>query len=699
MRVATLVVFSVLVVGVALAQPGPVFTPGGGPWAPSQIIGETPDGTVFASDPAGLIASADGGLTWTLRAAGERLTDVEAAPDGRLWAVRADGVVTSADGGATWTLDGAFTTRAVALDGAVVYAATPTDVRRRTDAGWEVRALLPPPEFGTPTVRRLVARDGALAVAIFVWYDYSESSRIAHLAPGATEWTTTGAPGPVRALVLSDLGNVWIASTEGRIIQSPSSGRLDRWVPGATTRTSYATGDVGWLRLDADTVYYARNRDLHRLGPGVPLVLTSTPATRLGRFVLGPDRTVFDTYGTYETFYPDGGSAASAASGMYATAGDRLVHVGHTPARMHAVAFGSDGTLYAGGWAGTVHRLDGDGWVATSANLGFVRRFVSYSSGLIALGAGAADPATGAPWSFPSLAVVEGGDPPPWYFEDIADVAVFPTRTVLAAYTLFLGPRGGIVDPEIGADHPLLDVQDVRTLYVTSAGIGYAGANGPAVLGEPSAVRAWRSDDDGATWVPDGAGLDGLDVLGFADADGLFAATDDGVFRQGEDRTWVREGLGDRIVHAIRATPLGLLAATDDGLWRRETDGWARFGTGLDGRPVYDLAVSPDATPWIAVATDEGAWASQPLATVDDAPAPASPAVRLRAFPNPATTRLTLVHAPGADAEVLDAYGRRVARVTLGADGRATVSVTGLAAGVYTVRVGDGGTARVTVVR
>ena len=81
--------------------------------------------------------------------------------------------------------------------------------------------------------------------------------------------------------------------------------------------------------------------------------------------------------------------------------------------------------------------------------------------------------------------------------------------------------------------------------------------------------------------------------------------------------------------------------------------------------------------------------------TVGDTP----PAARLRAFPNPATTRLTLAQRPGATADVLDAFGRRVPRVRLGADGRATLDMTSLAAGIYVVRVDGGGATRVTVVR
>ena len=177
MRLATLLAVVALLASPVGAQDVPAFVPGGGPWAHATLVGEAGDGTIYAADPAGLIASTNGGLTWTLRAPGQRLSDVEAAPDGRLWAVRADGVVTSADGGATWALDGAFGARALALDGATLYAATATDVRRRTDAGWEHRVALPVEPASDVTVESLAARDGALAVGIQIGRSYMTSWR------------------------------------------------------------------------------------------------------------------------------------------------------------------------------------------------------------------------------------------------------------------------------------------------------------------------------------------------------------------------------------------------------------------------------------------------------------------------------------------------------------------------------------------
>lgn len=95
-----------------------------------------------------------------------------------------------------------------------------------------------------------------------------------------------------------------------------------------------------------------------------------------------------------------------------------------------------------------------------------------------------------------------------------------------------------------------------------------------------------------------------------------------------------------------------------------------------------------------------------PVFSVADEPRPTARDVPVRVWPNPTRGPLTLAVAggPSGEAVVTDALGREVARVAVPPSSPAvpattTLDLTALPPGVYIVRVGAGGVARVVVAR
>ncbi|MCX4094890.1 hypothetical protein [Nocardia sp. alder85J] len=183
------------------ARPGRVPAPAVGalafdPRSPRTVYCGTGEGDHRWFLGTGLLASTDGGATWTTRCVEPFLGQgffalaVDPASSLRLYAATTGGLSTSSDGGATWTARRTVRTWTVALGAGEVLAASADGLWRSTDSGTTFLAT-PLPGAPTPFIRLAVAVAPADPAVAYAWgagapYD-------ADGAPTAYLWRRTGA--------------------------------------------------------------------------------------------------------------------------------------------------------------------------------------------------------------------------------------------------------------------------------------------------------------------------------------------------------------------------------------------------------------------------------------------------------------------------------------------------------------------------
>lgn len=709
MHLATLAVLSFLVSVAAYAQSGPTFRPGGGPWAPLVPLGISPSGEVFASagdlgdngSVGDLYTSADEGRSWTRRALGLRAIKVAFTP-GVVWAATPSGLRRSGDGGTTWTTELEGWASDVAADGDRVITAISGEARLREGGTWTTLPV-PPPQYGDRRAVVVALRGSWLAVGARNQSIYNLSGSLFLSSTDGASWTTWACSGSPTGLELSPTGVAWMGCRDGWSLYNNTDGGLLRLE--GSSGTLVASAPVHGVTTGPDgSVWYTTGAAVHRIpADGVGRVV---PHAALGRLaVLSEERLLVNTPSITIGYFPDGYSY-TPAKGLYAVDATRAVHAGVLPAVVYSVHVDPTAGLLAGGLAGTVHRLDGDAWVPTAVTMARVNRIVEGPDGPLALGS--VEPVPSFMSYAPSAASQSLEAPPgsvPSFGYEAADLAVVGGVWFQATPVRdFTADQPGLWRLPVDGWAPTVVVPgaDLRMVHAVDVDEAFAGAWGVAAEAPPAAHRLYRTTDGGATWAPDDTGLAVSDVFAVlrTPSGETLAGTSDGVFERVSTGEWTAAGLAGHDVRDLVQTPDGLVAATSDGLWRREGAAvWTRYGAGLDGRVVYDLDVVDGETPWLVAGTDAGVWATRPLATVATPEAP-SPATALRLAPNPTHGPLRLTGGtPGASVEVFDAFGRRVAVTALGADGRAALDVSSLAAGAYVVRVGGGTPARFTVVR
>lgn len=706
MRLALLAVLLVVSIG-AWAQPGPTFAFAGGPFEPLTVLGTDANETIYGWDWGGFVASSDGGRTWTLRAASFYPNRLAVASDGSLWATSPSGIHTSSDGGVTWSLARSGAVADIATDGTDVYAVTGSDIRRLRDGAW---TTLPRGGWtdGVTNLSQIAVAGGMLVVgARYSPASYSSWTRLFRTQDDGATWRTSGMDGHVTEMAAAPDGSVWVASGPGVFLYNPSVGGLAQVRPDTTLRV--AAGDVSSVSLASDgRVLYSVGTTVRAVGS--PGALLDTGGSDAGRAVVLADGTVVaSTVWAYSGGSPDPPSSARSSSGAYRRAGGEVRHAGRRGGVIYTLGTDTDGALLAGGWVGTVFRqtADGIGWRATPATLGVVRRLLSDNEGLLAIGASVWTEEGAAPWAVPSAVRLDGQDAYPYSgLGEVSDVLTVGTRTLVAA------PVAGFYDPgdqfglrvyeSLAYVATLIVGDDVRSVRAAGDAI-YALAWGPthAITNRRADHRIYRSTDDGATWAPNDTGVTAAHVYDVTLApDGTtHAGTSDGIWRRSDEGVWERVALDGLPVRTFAVVGGDLVAGALGGLHRYVDGEWAPWGSGLHpASQIWAVQLyESDGEPHLAVASGVGVYTTDLRAIAGEA-VPA-PGVEVRVFPNPTAVRLTIEHRPGADAEVLDVFGRRVARVTLGADGRATIDVSSLAAGAYLVRVAGGGTTHVTVVR
>lgn len=704
MRLVSLLAFLLCLSSVSSAQDDPAFRFGGGPWEPIRLLAASDDGTAFATAGDALYASTDSGLTWSLRSAQLTIRGFAPARGDTLWAGAPGGVYRSVDAGATWELQYSGDAGEVVVDGTEVVAFVGSALWRLRNGSWSAVPL--PPAGPLPSVLsgHLAARNGRLAVGRVTDGPLYRFSTVQRSGDDGATWSSVSCGGLVNAVALAADGTTWCTATETASFQSGQPGGVYRASPAAASEAVTTTDAHGAQVLADGTVLYAVGQSVVLDGA----IVASTRAPAVERIVPAAAGLLLGTTGvTYSGFDPP--SFSYSGSGAYLHREGLGLQVGIVPSAVYALASdGSDGLL-VGGLSGAVHRLAGGGWVGTGANLALVR-FLLTVPDVIALGAPTTEPQAlfagilpGAAGPGADATGLEG-------FSEVAAIVDFGDRRVAAvpgAATYAPADEIGLrVRDEFGAYQLLVVGGDLRALYRASEDIGYAGAWGPAA--DPSLAathRIYRTADGGATWTPDDAGVTATEVFAFVALNGLtLAGTDDGVIARDGDGVWSADGLAGLGVRSLAVYDGAILAGTSDGLFRRSGGTWTRYGTGLDGRTVYAIhAGGTTALPWLAVGTDAGVYATRTLATVGTPAVPEAPATALRAFPNPTRDRLTLgAGSPHAAADVYDAFGRRVARLRLDADGTGAMDTRGLAAGVYLVRVATADavrTVRFTVLR
>ena len=706
---------SALALALLIALPGSAqpfsFVAVDGPWLSDAVRYARADGLVLARSGTVLGRSWDGGATW------QRFTE---APDirsvrayrGGLLAGSTQGLVESFDDGETWTVvafEDQLVTNLHVQDSLYLQTSDGTVYRSGGDPSRWTALSVPGVDGISPVA---AGPGGALAVRDDRVYETGD----VHTSTDYGEtFVTANVPWPPTVLVYEE-GALYGTRGDTYI----SSGTTVIPIPGGVYRFDAQAQAFDLVRSAPSFSSVRRQPDgrLTYVGDGaLRLLLTgqrvSLPATpqRIGDAVITDAATLLRLVGDVgPPPVPDGVQYVETHSGMMVHRDGELAHTGFRNASASAVAELPDGSLVIG--------TDGDGGFG---GIGDVYRF---DRGWQPLGAGSTARRVVPLWGQPdSLVVVPDYGPDPYFFAMPSRVIVDGAATDAMAeigYGESLAAVGFSEDRAVSAWLGYLDynpiqvvdrsgtvlnetyVQD-RVLSVLAQPDGaWAGADRGPFDDEAPEVPVRFSNDDGATWQDRSVGLGGAGVLAMASADGgPFASTADGVFRW-DGAAWAQELAASGIATFTQHD--GTLYAGGDGaVYRRDAGVWTAVSEGLDGARVRGLAVGSDAEgAWMVAATNKGVRTTRPslLVGTDDAP-PSAERRALRAYPNPVRGALT-IEAPtaGAAVEVFDAVGRRVARLTAGPGGQARWDAQSAPAGVYFVRVPDGGpTTQVVVVR
>ncbi len=659
------------------------FHPADGPWTRDhELVGSTPDGRVFARVGTRLGVTTDAGQTWTV--VSETLAPTRIAGSGAvIYGAFPDGVRLSRDGGATWApfgLDG-LNIRDIALS-ETVYALTETSVYRLGDlAVWQPTTR--PGAAEGARLARLDAAGGTVAVGAFEQQCsgiYARAAFYRSRDSGAT-WTRTSGTGFVADVAVALDGTAYFATSDGLgCLNQLTPGGLFSQGPGQAQASFRSGGDTGGV-------------DIGPAGQPVTAPPGLDPSLHVSGLALSGDAVVFGTRAEAGACL-DPPCSYQPPSGLYAVRAGEAEPVGFVPSEVRSLARVGGSPVVSSD--GAVYRLSG-GVLSYLPSTGDVRAFVSLP---------------GQPGTVAALSGTYGGfllGVPPSTAPDrllslqTTSAVVLGDRIVSASSAIY-PPAGVFVTTAEGQSRPTLVYRDIGSVGVAASGATYAGAvDGVTYNGSAPPARLFRSDDRGETWTPDDAGMTARDVYAFTDAGPLhLVGTSSGVFARTPGAPWHLEGLEGRTVFTFTDAPDGLLAGTDDGLFRRDVAGtWTRTGAGLDGRSVYAVLTTTDATgAWTGVGTDAGLYQTRPFGVTAEA-APVASVLSVRTLPNPArgvrTVRLAGATGERLAVAVFDALGRVVADLGTVTAGDVLWDASGLPPGVYLVRVTAGSGASATV--
>ncbi|OZC02630.1 T9SS type A sorting domain-containing protein [Rubricoccus marinus] len=688
-----------LVLASAAAAQEPDFQFAQGPWRTDhELIGVLADGYVLGSIDGQLIASDDGGLSWTVRE-GVAVPLAIVEHEGELiGAFGAEGIRRSTDGARSWGAPEAVggQVEQLASGGDALWAATQTAVFKYEDGRW---ADLSFPLETSERIGGVAVLDGVGGVSVWRGFDTGSVYAIRTLDGGGT-WAR-------RSIGVCSPSGVAVAGRElwyGRAGCDVNfigyfSGGLYRWPEDAVSPREVTRGDVrSVVTTKGGTVVYATGSALVEAASGDTLTnLRAQPAT----LSLDGANPLLWTTTEVECGVDPPCYAAQVGGGIEVRVDDRWAQTGVLADETRQVLY-LNGRLFAS-TDESIFEIVEETWEIPARSLLGVRTLADVPAiGPLAL----VDPSPVGGGLFPNAVDLE--EPSTDVFINSFGLAIAQTETsVVVSFRggfyssgsedgVTLCPIAEFYECEYDIDLRL-PFDNVRTLHASGANV-YAGASGPSnewnYEPRPLPTPVWASGDGGQTWADDSEGLtDVSEAFAFASGEGeAWVGTDVGIFHRIDGQPWTLSlDTSERVYVLERDASGALLAGGEGGLWRLSETGWAPYGTGLSGRTVYDIALDEtDGT--LALATDRGVWATRPLVTVEsEAAPPEAPAqLTLSAFPNPASgaVRITAVspEAGPVRVRVFDVLGREVADLGSHASG-ATVTWTGAApAGIYLVR-------------